>query len=82
MNILNSWAVVSLNFFRQIVFIRVKTLCIANMVESRHIEGDRASLQVDMCRSETPVLKFLDTTTTAGNDDVLFINNNVHGLRL
>ena len=52
------------------------------MVESRHIERDRASLQVDMCRSETPVLKFLDTTTTAGNDDVLFINNNVHGLRL
>ena len=52
------------------------------MVESRHIERDRASLQVDMCRSETPVLKFLNTTTTAGNDDVLFIYNNVHGFRL
>ena len=52
------------------------------MVESRHIETDRASLQVDMCRSETPMLNFLNTTTTAANDDVLFINNNVHGLRL
>ena len=70
------------NFFRQIVFIRVKTLCIANMVESRHTERDRASLQADMCRSETPVLKFLNTTTTAGNDDVLFIYKNVHGFRL
>lgn len=52
------------------------------MVESRHIERDRASLRVDMCRSETPVLKLLNTTTTVGNDDVLFIYNNVHGFRL
>jgi len=52
------------------------------MVESRHIERERASLQVDMCRSETPVLKFLNTMTTAGNDDVLLIYNNVHGFRL
>ena len=35
-----------------------------------------------MCRSETPVLKFLNTTTTAGNDDVLLIYDNVHGFRL
>lgn len=73
---------VSPNFFRQIVFIRVKTLCIANMVESRHIERDRASLRVDMCRSETPVLKLLNTTTTVDNADVLFIYNNAHGFRL
>ena len=52
------------------------------MVESRRIERDRTSLQVDMCRSETPVLNFLNTTTTAGNDDVLLIYDNVHGFRL
>ena len=82
MDILNSSAVVSPNCFRQSVFIRVKTLCIANMAESRHIKRDKASLQVDMCHSEKPVLKLPNTTTTAGNDDVLFIYNNVHGFRL
>ena len=52
------------------------------MAESRYIKRDKASLQFDMYRSETPVLKLANTTTTAGNDDVLFIYNNVHGFRL
>ena len=52
------------------------------MAESRHIKRDKASLQFDMYRSETPVLKLPNTMTTAGNDDVLFIYNNVHGLKL
>ena len=52
------------------------------MAESRHIKRDKASLQFDMYRSETPVLKLANTMTTAGNDDVLFIYNNVHGLKL
>ena len=82
MDILNSSAVVSPIFFRQSVFIRVKTRCIANMAESRYIKRDKASLQFDMYRSETPVLKLANTMTTAGNDDVLFIYNNVHGFRL
>ena len=79
---MNSSAVVSPIFFRQSVFIRVKTRCIANMAESRYIKRDKASLQFDMYRSETPVLKLANTMTTAGNDDVLFIYNNVHGLKL
>ena len=52
------------------------------MAESRYIKRDKASLQFDMYRSETPVLKLANTMTTAGNDDVLFIYNNVHGLKL
>ena len=42
---------------RQIVSIRVKTLSNTNLVGSRHIKREKGSLPVDLCRSETSLIK-------------------------
>ena len=42
---------------RQIVSIRVKTLSNTNLVGSRHIKREKGSLPVDVCRSETSLIK-------------------------
>ena len=42
---------------RQIVSIRVKTLSNTNLVASRYIKREKGSLPVDVCRSETSLIK-------------------------
>ena len=42
---------------RQIVSIRVKTLSNSNLVALRYIKREKGSLPVDVCRSETSLIK-------------------------
>ena len=43
--------------FEQIVFVRVKTLGITNLLASRHFKREKASFPVDVRRSKTSLLK-------------------------
>ena len=49
-----------------IIFIREKKLSNTDLLESRHIKREKASLSVDVCRSKTSLLKF-PTIFSPGN---------------
>lgn len=51
--------------FGQIVSTRIKRLANKNLVASRHIQAEKASLSVDVQRPKTPVPKWISNVETA-----------------